>query len=106
MGNRVNEDVISAVRYIVGFVKYIVDNPNDVEINVRPGAYRIVVELYTNSKDVGQVIGRNGHVVASIRSLLSAIAGKNRIKIDFDFVTEDDNFRKHSDYYDNSINMT
>lgn len=106
MVNRVNESIMDAVRDVMGFVRYIVNNPNDVEIHIKPGPYRITAELYTNPSDVGQVIGRNGHVVASLRSLLSAIAGKNKIRINFDYVTEEDNFRKSARFVDDgSVDM-
>lgn len=88
-------DVEDAVRSVLKIVEKIVDHPDDVEVNIRPGPYRITAELYTNPGDVGQVIGKSGHVAASFRSLLSAIAGKYRINIDLDYVTEEDNARSN-----------
>jgi predicted RNA-binding protein YlqC (UPF0109 family) len=89
----VTTDVVEVVRDVVGIVRHFVDHPENVEINVVPGPYRITVELYTHSKDVGQVIGKDGHISASLRSFLSAIAGKNRIRIDLEYVTDKDNAR-------------
>lgn len=88
---RVTNAVKDAVKEMVGCVRHIVDHPDQVEINIRPGPYRISVELYTHVDDVGQVVGRNGHLVASLRSLLTALAGKHNIKVHFDYVTEEEN---------------
>lgn len=91
---KVGPEVIEAAKEIVGIIRHFVDHPEEVEINVRPGAYRLTVELYTHAKDVGQVIGRNGHLSSSLRAFLAAVAGKHRIKIDLDYVTEEDNARQ------------
>jgi hypothetical protein len=37
------------------------------------------------------VLGRNAHLINSLRSLLSAVAGKNKISIDLDYVTDGEN---------------
>lgn len=85
--------VQEAVKEIVGVVKHLVDHPDEVEINIIPGTYRIGVELHTNSADIGQVVGKNGHIGVSLRSILSAVAGKNKMKIDLDYITEEKNRR-------------
>jgi predicted RNA-binding protein YlqC (UPF0109 family) len=94
MGNsRVGPEVTTAVKEVIMIVRHFVDHPDDVEVNIRPGPYRITAELYTHPRDVGQVVGRNGYVASSLRAFLAAIAGKHRIKIDLDYVTEEDNAR-------------
>lgn len=98
-------DVQDAVRQVLDIVKLIVDHPDDVEVNIRPGKYRMAVELYTNPKDVGQVVGRSGHICSSIRSLLSALAGKSKMKIDLDYVTEEDNKRARGEIDSNEDNF-
>lgn len=94
---RVTSDAMDAAKEIVSIVRHIVDHPGDVEVRVRPGSYRLAVELFTNPADVGQVVGRSGHLTTSMRSFLSALAGKHKIKIDFDYVTEEDNARHDVD---------
>jgi len=92
-----NSEVMDAAVAIVGIVRHIVDHPDKVEIRVRPGTLRIAVELFTDPADVGQVVGRNGHLSTSLRSFLSAVAGKHKIRIDFDYVTEEENSRKQAE---------
>lgn len=91
---KVNQEVIDGVKDIVSLVRHFVDHPEAVEVNIRPGAYRVTAELYTDARDVGQVVGRNGHLTSSLRAFLAAVAGKHRIKINMDYVTEEDNARK------------
>jgi len=91
---RIGEEVLQAVKEVVGFYRHIVDHPDDVKVEVRSGGYSILVVLHTNPQDVGQAIGRNAHLISSIRSLLSAISGKNNIQIVLDFVTEGDSVKK------------
>lgn len=95
--NRIDEKLLDAIKNIVMVVRYFVDHPDDVQVNVRPGPYRVTVELYTNPEDVGQVVGRHGHLSSSLRSILAAVAGKHRIKIDLDYVTEEDNARRQKE---------
>lgn len=97
---RVTPELIAAAQEIVGIVRHIVDHPDRVEVRARPGTYRIAVELFTDPGDVGQVVGRSGHLTSSLRSFLSALAGKHKIKIDFDYVTEEENARAAADARD------
>jgi predicted RNA-binding protein YlqC (UPF0109 family) len=94
---RVTSEVMDAAKEIVFIVRHIVDHPSDVDVRVRGGEYRLGLELFTHPSDVGQVVGRSGHLTTSLRSFLSALAGKHKIKIDFDYVTEEDNARGDSE---------
>lgn len=94
MSSKITKEVEDAILYVLGIVRYLVDHPDDVHINIRKGEFRVGVELYTNPSDVGQVVGRNGYLGTSLRAFLSAIAGKHKVKIDLDYITEEDNARK------------
>lgn len=95
--SRVDKEIIDRLRdMVLLIVQNLVNKPDAVEVNVRPGAYRVLLELYTDPADVGQMIGRRGHLVVSLRSIIAAFAGKNRISVDFDYVTEEDNARENA----------
>ena len=87
----ISDDVRDAVMAIMGIVEHLVDHPESVEVNLRPGACRLGVELYTDPDDVGQVVGRNGYLGTSLRAFIAAVAGKHKVKIDLDYVTEEAN---------------
>jgi len=78
---------------VLAIVPRIVDHPDEVRVDVVSSRYRMVVELYTAEKDVGQVIGRGGQVADAVRLIMSAFAGKYKVQVDLDYVTE-----QESDY--------
>ena len=88
MSNITNETVEKLRSLIDHIVREVVDNDGDVEVNIVPASYRLLVELHTNENDVGQVIGQGGHVVVGIRSILAAFGGKNGLQVTMDYVTE------------------
>lgn len=92
---RINEEVKNALHDLVLItVQTIVDHPDDVSVEIVPASYRLLAELHTNPNDVGQVLGRRGHVIASIKSLVTALAGKSKIRMELDYVTDKANFHK------------
>ncbi|MBN2258101.1 MAG: KH domain-containing protein [Anaerolineaceae bacterium] len=91
--HRVDPNVIEAFRETVLLVRHLVNNPGDVIVDIECKGWTILISLQTHKSDVGQVIGRNAYLIGSIRSILSAIGGKNDTKFIFDYVTEGDNRR-------------
>lgn len=81
---------MQALKDLIGVVKLFVDHPDDVQVNVIPAAYRLVAELHTNPEDVGQIVGKEGHLISSLRSMVVALAGKHRIQMNLDFITDKD----------------
>ncbi len=81
-------ELLKNVEEIIMIVRHIVDHPNEVRVDVRGGAIRMTAELYTCDDDVAQVIGKNGHLITSLRALVQAFSGKHGIKVDLDYVTE------------------
>ncbi|MCW7470696.1 KH domain-containing protein [Leptospira kanakyensis] len=69
----------SLVRYIV---TSLVDQPEQVAVNQVPGEEETVIELRVAAKDLGKVIGKNGRIAKSLRTVLQAAGtkqGKNYI---------------------------
>lgn len=91
--NRVEQRVLDAIEEIVLICRHLVNNPEEVKVDINCNGYSVLVALRTNPRDVGQVIGRNAHLINSIRSFLAAIAGKNNVQVVLDYVTEEDNRR-------------
>ena len=62
-------------------VKGIVDNPDDVQVasrNLRRGR---VLEVRVHPDDLGKVIGRSGRTATALRTVISALGGRN-IRVD------------------------
>ena len=61
--------------------KALVDNPDQVQVRAIEGKEVTVLELRVHPSDVGKVIGRQGRMAASIRTLLGAAGMKLRKRI-------------------------
>ena len=86
---RISRETVDSLKsMLTGMITGIVDHPDEVEVTIVPGSYRILAELHTNPDDVGQVIGGRGFVVEAVRSMLAAFGGKNHVKVDLEYVTE------------------
>ncbi len=75
-------------------VTKIVDHPSNVKVDIVSGRYRLIAELHTHIKDVGQVVGKNAAIISSLRTFVAALGGKHGIPMNLDFVTEKDNARR------------
>jgi len=66
---------------IEAIAKALVDNPDQVHVRAIEGEQVIVFELRVHPSDVGKVIGRQGRMAASIRTLLGAAGMRLRKRI-------------------------
>ncbi len=58
-------------------VNPIVERPEAVEINESVGAHTHILELRVAKEDLGKVIGKRGAQASAIRTILSAVSGKD-----------------------------
>lgn len=56
--------------------KCLVDNPDQVSINETNGEKATVLELTVAAEDMGKVIGKQGKIAKSIRTITKAAAAK------------------------------
>ncbi len=65
--------------FIEFIARHLVDNPDSVEIEENvPEDKKIVFSLRVHPDDVGKVIGKQGKTAQAMRTLLTAIAAKER----------------------------
>ncbi len=57
-------------------VKYLVDNPDEVQVQEIEGSRTTVYELRVAQSDLGKVIGKQGQTAKSIRTILAAAAAR------------------------------
>ena len=67
-------------------IKNLVDEPENVAINEVEGEKAVVYEVKVAGNDMGKVIGRQGRIASSIRTLMKAIATKEDKKITIEFI--------------------
>ncbi|NQD68444.1 KH domain-containing protein [Bacillus haikouensis] len=65
---------------ILTIVKPLVDRPDDVRIDIEEGSNGITYKLTVHPEDMGKVIGKQGRVAKSIRTVVYAAAGSSQQK--------------------------
>ena len=66
--------------------RQIVDNPDAVAVNEVTRDDTLVLELSVDPADMGKVIGRQGKIAKSIRSIIKAAAIRENIRVNVDIV--------------------
>ncbi|MDY3119207.1 MAG: KH domain-containing protein [Peptoniphilus sp.] len=70
------------IRYIVS--KLVLD-PGSVEVVETREGDEVHIQVYLNSDDMGRVIGRQGKIARSIRSIAKAVGTKEQVMVSVDF---------------------
>ncbi|GAB4421250.1 MAG: KH domain-containing protein [Anaerolineales bacterium] len=66
--------------------KSLVDHPDQVEVTESKTGNRVLLELHVAKEDMGRVIGKNGRVANSIRTLLRVAAERENVQAVLDIV--------------------
>lgn len=75
------------MKELVEFIaKSLVDDPTQVRVTVSEGEREVRIELRVAEGDQGRVIGRNGRIANSIRSLLRVVASRKGRRSSLDIV--------------------
>lgn len=64
-------------------VRGIVTNPDDVTVKDKDLRQGRLLEVRVNPSDIGKVIGRNGRTATALRTVVTALAGRESIRVDF-----------------------
>ena len=67
-------------------IRNLVDNPEEVSIKELNGEKSVVYEVKVAEEDMGKVIGRQGKIAQSIRTVMKAVANKNDKKVTVEFI--------------------
>jgi len=57
------------------------DNPDSVQVNEIAGEHSIILELKVAEEDMGKVIGKQGRIAKSIRTVVKAAAIKENKRV-------------------------
>ena len=63
-----------------------VDHEDDVEIVSHEENGDIIIEISVNEEDTGKIIGRQGRVIKSIRTLVRAAASRNDMHVEVEII--------------------
>ena len=61
----------------------IVSNPDDVRVKDKELRRGRLLEVRVHQDDIGKVIGRQGRTAQALRTLVSALAGGEQVRVDF-----------------------
>lgn len=75
------------VEYIA---KVLVNNPEDVEVSLEDNDGIVDIKLLVHPDDMGKVIGKQGKIANSIRSILKAAAIKEEKKVNLVIDSKDE----------------
>jgi predicted RNA-binding protein YlqC (UPF0109 family) len=68
-------------KFLEFLIKSIVDTPEDVKVERKVDEMGVLLSLHVNSKDMGNVIGKQGQTAKAIRSLLRIVGIKNNARV-------------------------
>ena len=77
------QDIAGLVECVV---KPLVDYPDDLEITSREDGGAVLIEISVNEEDTGKVIGRQGRVIKSIRTLARAAASRTDMRVEVEIL--------------------
>ena len=67
-------------------VRPLVDYEEDLEITSHEEGATTVIEISVNEEDAGKVIGRQGRVIKSVRTLARAAASRNGMQVEVEIL--------------------
>ena len=73
---------------VENIVKALVDYPSDVEVNQTDGESIIIIEIKVGAQDIGKVIGKEGRIANSIRTIVKAASAKLDKKANVEILSE------------------
>ena len=63
-------------------VREIVDNPDEVSVSVVDTPRGQLIEVRVHPDDLGRVIGRQGRTAKALRTVINALAGGRKVRVD------------------------
>lgn len=69
-------------------VQSLVDHPNDVSVEEKTDADRLILTLHVNTEDMGKIIGKSGRIIRAIRDLVKVLAAKKNQFVEVEIYEE------------------
>ena len=69
-------------------IKNLVEDENAIVINEKEEENTITYEVKVAESDMGKVIGKQGKIAKSIRTVIKSIAGKDHKKVNIEFLED------------------
>ena len=66
--------------------KALVDNPDEVVVTEKEEGKNVTIELHVAAADMGKVIGKQGRIAKTIRTLVKAASSKDDKRVDVEII--------------------
>ncbi len=66
--------------------KALVDNPGEVVVTEKEEGKNVTIELHVAASDMGKVIGKQGRIAKTIRTLVKAASSKDDKRVDVEII--------------------
>ena len=67
-------------------IENLVDDKSAISINEIAGEQSVVFEVKVSENDMGKIIGKQGKIASSIRTIMKAVASKEHKRITIEFI--------------------
>jgi predicted RNA-binding protein YlqC (UPF0109 family) len=67
-------------------IENLVDNKDEIEITSEENGNRVNFKVKVNKDEMGKVIGRQGKIAHSIRTVMKAVGNKEQKKVEVEFL--------------------
>jgi len=68
-------------QFVETVVTELVDHPDEVKTERKIDEMGVLITLFINPEDMGQIIGRNGRTARAIRTLLRVVGAKHNARV-------------------------
>ena len=75
--------------FVLFVIRHLVNDPAAVEVKETRGDTASVIELKVAKEDLGRVIGKAGHTVAALRTILYAVASRTQRRVVLEIVEKE-----------------
>ena len=65
--------------FVAQFAKLIASHPDDIKVDTKEGDEVTEIILYANQVDVGKLIGKEGKMIGSIKTVISGCKAKDGV---------------------------
>ena len=67
-------------------IENLVDDKDSISINEVEGEKSVVFEVKVSENDMGKIIGKQGKIAQSIRTIMKSVASKEHKKVSVEFI--------------------
>ena len=75
------EQNVADQEFLENVVKALVDHPDEVKTERKVDEMGVLLTLFINPADMGQIIGRSGRTARALRTLLRVVGAKNNARV-------------------------